>query len=55
MRCSLDKILYLILEIFLLEEGEEVAPFIELGLEGLTHAKTRPHKLDPQIGVDKIR
>jgi hypothetical protein len=44
-------VLELVLETLPLEEGEGTIPFIDLGLEGLMHAKARPHKLDPQIGV----
>lgn len=35
-----------------LEEGKGVVHFVEPRLEGLIHAKTRPHKLDHQIGVN---
>lgn len=44
-------VLKLVLERLSLKEGEGVVPFIEPKMEGLTHAKARPHKLDPQISV----
>lgn len=41
----------LVLETLLLNEGEGAVPFVESTLEGLSHAKMRPHKSGSQVVV----
>jgi hypothetical protein len=44
-------VLKLIIESLPLEGGNEVISLAKSRMESLTHAKERPNKLDPQIGV----